>query len=174
VRWPSKREWILLAIVPALILIGARVGTDGGEGAETVVEARPAAKARGGARKVAHATVLDLERLHRGTHAVSPRDAFASRTWYVPPPPRPAPPPPPVKLAPAPPSAPPLPFTYLGRYAEAGKTVFLLVKDDRILTVRPGDLIEGNYRVDGIAGSRLDLTYVPLNVKHHLDMGIAR
>jgi len=166
-RRPSRREWVLLAFVPALVLAGARVGKDGGEGAASVVEARPAAKPRGHTRKVAHANVLDLERLRRATRTVKPEDAFASRSWYVPPPP--APPPPPAKPAPARPTAPSLPFTYLGRYAASDETVFFLVKGDRILTVRPGDLMEGNYRVDGLVGSKLNLTHVPLGVTHQLE-----
>jgi hypothetical protein len=171
-RWPSKREWVLLAFVPALLLAGARAGKDGGDGATSVVEARPAAKERRESREVAHAVALDLERLRRDARAVKPQDAFASRSWYVPPPP--APPPPPVKREPATPSAPPFPFTYLGRYAESGDTVYFLVKEDRILTVRPGDVLDGGYRVEGITGSKLGLTYVPLDIRHDLDTETAR
>jgi len=170
VRRPTPREWLLIAVVPALLLAGALAGQDGGEGALAVVEARPAAKTPGDARKVAAAAALDLEQLRRDARAVNPDNAFASRTWYVPPPPAP----PPVKLTPAPPSAPALPFVYLGRYAEAGETTFFLVKGDRVLTVRKGDLIEGHYRVDGLDGTKLNLTYVPLGTKQQLDTGTPR
>ncbi len=113
---------------------------------------------------------LDLAQLRREADAGEPGNVFASKSWYVPPPP---PPPPPVKVVPPPPTAPPLPFTYLGRYQDAGKPVFFLVKGDRVLTVKEGDIIEGNYRVDGIAGSTLGLTYLPLNIKQTLDIGSA-
>ena len=36
-----------------------------------------------------------------------------------------------------------------------------------------GDVIEGTYRVDGIVGSTLSLTYLPLNIQQKLDVGHA-
>jgi hypothetical protein len=76
-------------------------------------------------------------------------------------------------VPPPPPTAPPLPFTYLGRYDESAKPVIFLVRGDRVLLVSTGDIIEGTYRVDGIAGTSLGLTYLPLNIKQTLDIGHA-
>jgi hypothetical protein len=92
---------------------------------------------------------------------------FTGKSWYVPPPPPPPTPPPP----PPPPAAPPLPFTYLGQLQDGGKAEIFLVKDDRVLTVKQGDILEGNYRVDGIVGSKLELTYLPLGIKQTLNIG---
>jgi len=47
------------------------------------------------------------------------------------------------------------------------------VRGDRVLTVSAGDVIEGTYRVDGIVGARLGLTYLPLNIRQTLDIGNA-
>jgi hypothetical protein len=95
-------------------------------------------------------------------------DAFATRTWYVPPPP-----PPPVALAPPPkPVAPPLPFSYMGRYDEPEKpTVIMLVKGDRLYTVAVGDSIDGTYRVERVEDGVVEMTYLPLQEKQQLATG---
>jgi len=162
----SKREWGLLAVVPALILVAAGAAQDGKDQAATIAEPKPA-KANSNAGRAASSGELDLTPPRREADPGEPGNVFTSKSWYVPPPP----PPPPPPAAPAPPTAPPLPFTYLGRFRDEGKAVIFLVKDDRVLTVKEGDLIEGNYRVEGIVGSRLDLTYLPLDIKQTLNIG---
>jgi hypothetical protein len=168
-RRPSKREWALLAVVPVLILVAVGAEQGSKDDAAAIAEARPAAKPKSNASRTADAGELDLEQLRREADAKEPGNVFTSKSWYVAPPP-PPPPPPPAKVAP---TAPPLPFTYLGQYVDAGKPVFFLVKGDVILTVKVGDIIEGNYRVDGIVGSKLGLTYLPLDIKQTLDIGSA-
>lgn len=95
-------------------------------------------------------------------------DAFATRTWYVPPPP-----PPPVAAAPPPkPTAPPLPFAYMGSYDDAeSPTVIMLVRSDRLYTVSEGDLIDGTYRIDGVRNGVIEMTYLPLQEKQQLPTG---
>jgi hypothetical protein len=170
-RMPTRREWVLMACVPALILVALGAEKDARDPAAAIAEARPAGRTQKAAPNAIGAGELDLARLHRSAHAAEPENVFTPKSWYVPPPPQP--PAPPVKYVPPPPKAPPLPFTYLGRYVEAGKPIYFLVKGERILTVRTGDVIEGRYRVDGIVGSTLGLTYLPLNIKQSLDTGIA-
>jgi hypothetical protein len=46
-------------------------------------------------------------------------DLFASHSWYV------APPPPPPPAAPVVPTAPPLPYTFLGSYVKSGTSRFI-------------------------------------------------
>lgn len=168
-RRPSKREWVLLAVVPALILVAAAAEQGSKDETATIAEAKPAAKTNNDASRAADAGELDLAPLRRKADAGEPGDVFTSKSWYVaPPPPPPAPP-----VEPAPPTAPPLPFSYLGRFQDGGKAVIFLVKGGNILTVKEGDIIEGNYRVDGIVGSTLGLTYLPLNIKQTLDTGNA-
>lgn len=166
-RWPTRREWALLAIALVVLLAGARAERWGVDSSAAVVESRPAARV---AARSAAAVALDLARLQRETRGVRPEDVFASKSWNE------APQAPvavaaaaPPAAPPAPPSAPSLPFTYLGRYVGAGRPVFFLVRGDRILTVHQGDVIDGTYRVEGIVGSLLGLTYLPLNIRQNLD-----
>jgi len=100
--------------------------------------------------------------------AVEIVDAFAAKSWYVPPPP-----PPPVKPEPPPkPTAPPLPFTYMGRYDDSeNPTVVMLVRGDRLYTVSEGESIDGTYRVERIDKGLVELTYLPLQEKQVLQTG---
>jgi len=95
-------------------------------------------------------------------------NAFASKSWYVPPPP-----PPPPKIEPPPkPTAPPLPFVYIGRYDNPGApTVIMLVRGDRLYTVSEGDSIDGTYHVDRVEKGQVELTYLPLKQKQFLQTG---
>ena len=68
------------------------------------------------------------------------------------------------------PEAPPLPFSYLGSVDENGKTVFFLAKDQRLFTLHVGDQFDGQYRLDQQNNMRLEITYLPLNIKQTLSM----
>lgn len=174
-NWPPPRSRLVLGLSLAATLAAmASVSDPEGE----VVEATPPAQAggllaAGKAPAIAPAApeqdriTLALDKLHRPAAGPGRADLFASKSWFVPPPP---PPPPPV--VPPPPSAPPLPFTYMGQLREApGQEVVFLVKGDRLYTVAIGDVIDGTYRVDGISAGRLDLIYLPLNIKQSLTLG---
>lgn len=95
-------------------------------------------------------------------------DIFAVRTWE---------PPTPVEDAataapPPPPQAPPLPFRYAGKLEEAGlPPIFFLLQGEQILAVRPGDLIDGKYRVGKLEGDQLHFLYRPLKIKQSLPVG---
>jgi hypothetical protein len=120
---------------------------------------------------------VELERLARmesgkdaakeGEGETGAANVFSPTSWYVPPPPPPPPPPqPPPK-----PTAPPLPFTYLGHYEEAPAKLILLVKGGRIYTVSEGEVIENTYLVGHFTGGSLELTYLPLSIKQSLLVG---
>lgn len=88
-------------------------------------------------------------------------DPFTASSWL---------PPPPVVVPtlpdtrPAPPSAPPVPFTYVGEQdAKAAKPHVFLSNGDQLLIVSPGDVIDGQYRVESVSESNVVLTYLPLN-----------
>ena len=114
-------------------------------------------------------TTLDVSRLGQRTAAGSERDLFPAVNWAQVareeeikrnPPPKPAPPPPP--------QAPPLPFTYMGRMIEDGKSTVFLIQGDRSLIVRQGETVQGSWRVDAIADQAMTFTYVPLNKQQTL------
>ena len=107
---------------------------------------------------------LNLGALRRQADEKKPGDAFASRSWYVPPPPPKALPPPPL----APPA---LPFTYMGRMVDEGKTTVFLTRQDRSYAVKEGEVLEGTYRIDRIDAGSVTLTYLPLNMQQTLAMG---
>lgn len=100
--------------------------------------------------------------------AAKTTDVFVSRSWYVPPPA----PPPRAAMPPPVPSAPRLPFDYLGKIEEATRApVFFLQKGEKMYAVRAGDTIEGIYRVEGEAGGRLRLTYLPMDFAQAVELG---
>ena len=98
---------------------------------------------------------------------------FAPHSWYV------APPPPPTaaleaakEAVPAKPVAPPLPYAYMGSYAQDGAgPVFFLTRGDRVYDVHIGDILDGTYSVDAFANGQLTLTYKPLNQQQQLTTG---
>lgn len=129
------------------------------------------ARTESAAQRAPNDTRVELERLdtaallQKGAEKIG--NVFGSTSWYVPPPP-----PPPVKpQPPPPPTAPPIPFTYLGLYEDAPGKVIMLVKGDQIYTVSVGDVIENTYRVDLVERSRVEMTYLPLNIKQSISTG---
>jgi hypothetical protein len=101
---------------------------------------------------------------------------FAAHSWYTPPPP-PPPAPQPVAIVRAPPvpTAPPLPYTYMGSWLrDGGQPVFFLTRNDRIYDVKVGDTLDGLYRFEGLSGNALVFTYVPLKIRQTLSVDGAK
>lgn len=98
-------------------------------------------------------------------------DIFKGKSWYVAPPkPKPVPPPPPPP--PPPPTAPPLPYAFMGSYqGKDGRMIIFLTRGDQVFSVSPGDVLEGTYRVEGIASGQLVLIYLPLNIQQKIIIG---
>lgn len=92
---------------------------------------------------------------------------FAVRTWA-----------PPVEPAvveavrPKPPEAPQLPFRFIGKIADPDKSVaFLLGKEDQVMVVSVGDLIDGIYLVEKYEGAHLYFIYKPMKARQSLFVG---
>jgi hypothetical protein len=64
-----------------------------------------------------------------------------------------------------------LPFAFIGKLIDDGKTIVFLTKADRNYVVRLGDTIDGTYRVDEIGEQSMTLTYLPLESKQSLAVG---
>lgn len=94
---------------------------------------------------------------------------FDSRNWNPPPPPPPKPQPAPP---PPPPTAPPLPFTLLGKSVGDGVYEVYLARGDKTYLVRENTTIDGTYRVDKIVPPMLTMTYLPLNQVQQLNIGV--
>lgn len=93
--------------------------------------------------------------------------------WQPPPPPPPPPAPPPIAAPPPPPPmAPPLPYQMIGRVVEGEGTkaveVALLSGPNRALSVRRGDVIDGQWRVDQVSPSGVNLTWLPAKLPQNL------
>ena len=117
---------------------------------------------------------------HRVSADGSAHSLFAPHSWYIPPPPPPPPPPAPTltaaqEAALRAPVAPPLPFTYMGRYAPDGsEPVFFLTQGDRVYNVKVGDTLNDTYSIDSFTNGQLVMTYKPLKIQQQLSVGSAQ
>jgi hypothetical protein len=69
--------------------------------------------------------------------------------------------------APAKPTAPPLPFKYLGRMSDGEKLEIFLEQGQEFIAVQPGQRV-GDYRVDKVTDEQIVFTYLPLKTKQTL------
>jgi hypothetical protein len=101
------------------------------------------------------------------TSGKTPRDLFTDRSWT--PAVRPV-----AALAPPPPMAPPVPFTYLGKRLDGQTWQVFLGRADQTFVVSAGSTIDNLYRVDAISPPNLSLTYLPLGQSQSLSIGETR
>lgn len=178
-RAAVRRHGWGLGLAAAIAALAAPAAADDLVAAEaSAPHPRPAAKAK--AKAPARIEAARLKQLTEAAEAAkagaapgaagdgaktAATNAFASTSWYVPPPP--------PKVEPPPkPTAPPLPFTFMGRYQDAkAASVVMLTKGDRLYTVSEGDVIDDTYRVDRISDKAVELTYLPLQTKQSLPTG---
>jgi hypothetical protein len=152
----AHRRWLGLgAVLVAALAIRVGVSTSQPTPADIVgaVERPSTAQARKPVEATQTAPQWSLDRSPISTPAFDP---FASRAQ-----PPPAPPPPVVAETPRP-SAPPLPFKYMGRLNGDHVNAVFVTHENRVLTIEPGEQIEGNYRVESIGETEIVFTYVPL------------
>lgn len=71
-----------------------------------------------------------------------------------------------------PPGVPPqVPFAYIGHFSEqGGDVVAFLANGDRLYSVKAGDTVDDDYRVDQVEPNRLTLTYLPLKLKQFVSL----
>lgn len=109
---------------------------------------------------------FDLSAIKRVVPAnIQTSGLFQPKSWYTPPPQQPVsflPPPP------APPSAPQLPFTFIGRMIDGNKVVLFLSKNNRQYAVKVNDVLDDTYRMDKITDNNAVLTYLPMNIQQTL------
>lgn len=175
----SRGKWLvgLAALVVAYVVFGPK-DADPVEPAHRAAASATLHSPQGGATASSSASAPQLARsllqlAHRVVETNSAGSLFAVHSWYVAPPPPPPPPPAPAaSLAPPLPTAPPLPYQYIGSYTPEGQApVFFLSKGDRVFDVHVGDTLESTYTVDGFNKTELLLTYKPLNIQQQLIVG---
>jgi len=69
---------------------------------------------------------------------------------------------------PAAPTPPPMPYRFAGRVVREGKSQLLLARENDVLPVQEGDMLEGGYRVESIGAEDITLLYLPLGVRQRL------
>ena len=111
---------------------------------------------------------LDLDHLRaRGGARAPSGDLFDSRSWIAPKEkPREV-----IAVQAAPPPAPPLPFTYLGKWTERDRVAVVLSKEGRSYVAHANDILDGAYRVDRIEPTRVTMTFLPLGAQQTLEFG---
>ncbi len=106
---------------------------------------------------------LDLGRVSRGAEEVAVVDVFAPKSWLPPPVVAPA------VAQPVVPVAPPMPFRYVGQLeASEGKVTIYLARGETVYTVRVGDVLDEQYRLDAMDNGQITLTYLPMNQQQML------
>lgn len=98
---------------------------------------------------------------------VADRDPFSVRSWN--PPPAPA-----AASAPVEPTAPPLPYAYIGKKQEGESWEVYLTRGDLTFVAREGEVLERDYRVEKIQPPSLTLVYLPLGEAQSLSIGEKR
>lgn len=147
----------MLAVV-ALALLASVVS--GREKRDLTPEPAAAAKASVQVAASDAAPDFDPGKLQRPTTDAAIADLFAPDTANAPPAGR---------EEPAPrPSAPPLPFRYLGKIIDGDQTAVFLMRGDDHYNVAAGQVIDRTYRVDRITETAVTFTYLPLGTRQVL------
>jgi hypothetical protein len=159
-RVAAARPKLLLALL-ALLVAAAAASAWNPEALSRDASPVPAAAA---ARAPGRNEVALLALPERTPAPAAREDLFEPRSWRPPaPPPRFVPPPKPT--------APALPFSYLGRITENGTTKVFLKKGDELLVARENQEIDGSYRVEAIDDGRIAFLYLPLHARQELLIG---
>jgi len=66
------------------------------------------------------------------------------------------------------PTAPPLPFQYLGKFVDGDKTTVYVIRGGEHYSVEAGQTIEKQYRIDRITDTAVTFTYLPLGTRQVL------
>ena len=158
-RWVDEAavrdEPVAAAAAPA----APRAATRQAPGAATAARSRPGAPAGGDSE-------VRLDWLARTPMGEVTADPFGAAP--VEPPRAPvraaAPPPPPA------PQAPPLPFTYVGKWMEDGRTIVFLARGGQNVAVRGAGKLDDMYEVQSIDDRQVVLKYLPLGTQQVLSL----
>jgi hypothetical protein len=76
------------------------------------------------------------------------------------------------KSAPEKPVAPALPFKYVGKIIDEGKLSVFLTRGDDSYSVKAGESIDGEYRVEKITDSSVTFVFLPLKTRQELQIPV--
>ena len=174
-KFGARRRWALLIALLTAALSAAAWVREGDKIADVAVvdaplrQARPASAAAVGREQTAER--VRLEKLHKHPLADRPEDAFAPRNWRKPPPKSGVAASAAVAAPLPPPSAPPLPFAYMGKLLSEESRAVFLTQGERNLIVREGDVIDAIYRVDKLSDADLLFVHLPTGIQQNLPIG---
>lgn len=161
----KRRQWWQIALALTLALV-IKIYFDDTNHSEDVVAATTVNERHAGhqSEKKDETQVLSLNQIKQSRTDGDNSDLFNTKSWYVPPPP-------PPKAPPPAPTAPPLPFTFLGKVQKPDGTFTLFISDqNRVYLVHGGETLKKVYHVDGIENGKLALTYLPMKEKQYLEL----
>jgi len=72
------------------------------------------------------------------------------------------------------PTAPPLPFQFIGRLDDRSDLQVFLQNGEKIYVVRKGDVIDETWKIERISDRELSLVYLPLHLSQTLSVGSAQ
>lgn len=163
----ARKRWTVLGCALALTLLAILYPVDETPAARGERAPRSAAAVAAANAPVAERAPAELETVDV--------DPFAPRNWQPPAPP--APPPAPTAVAAvlnseptAPAGPPPLPFQYMGRMNDDGNIVVYLSHGDQIFLAKPGELLEGTYKVIETSALQVALLHVPSGEKQLMSL----
>jgi hypothetical protein len=159
---PLPRRALLGAVALAAVALAALANVSSTPEAE---EAPPAPSTRVSDAPAQGPAALELGSAFQPRPLPRAEDAFGVRDWD---PHLPASAP--RAAAPAKPAAPPLPFIYLGRMVEGGKTTVFLERGGGIVVARAEQAIDATYRLDSVGPGRIVFTYLPLKTRQVLSI----
>ena len=164
----NRRQRLLglgLALVVTVCAVVAVSEMPENDAAVVAPAARKAAPGKDIGKKQETGKTVLLDKLSRTAMTVGDLNPFNAKSWYVPPPPPPPPPPPK-------PTAPPLPFTYIGKLEEdGGRWTVYLAKGEQSYVLKKGETFDSVYRLEGLENGNLVIQYIPLSIKQFLPIG---
>lgn len=107
---------------------------------------------------------IEVAKLSRVPPAADGVDVFAAKSWIRPTLAR-------VALAPPPaqPVAPPMPFQYVGQIQGREGPTILLSRGTESFSVKAGEPIDNDYRLESVTSESLTIVYLPLNERQTLN-----
>jgi hypothetical protein len=68
-----------------------------------------------------------------------------------------------ARLAPSPPIAPPVPYIYVGKVEEGGEIEYFVLQQNKLINLKLGQLLQGQWRLDSEDTQHLNWTFVPMD-----------
>lgn len=149
-----------VAVATVLLTIEAQYGQ---RDAGVVSVVRAAARKMPSSERDNDVPVAMVKRFNPATPEIDP---MSPNSWL--------PPPPPVPDVVVVPTAPPLPYSFEGKFMDAGKVSILLAKGNEGRVAHLGDVIDEVWKVTRIENGSIEFLYLPMNKSQSLEFESAQ